>query len=114
MDLQSFVKETICQIVRGVKDAQEEVGDLAIVNYRSVRSETADGDYRFIHFDAAVTANESQGTSGSGGLRVAFLGAEGKAEKETSSSSVSRIKFTVPVKLPDGPGETRQSKGLTM
>ena len=115
IQLQDFVKETIVQIVNGVKAAQEaRRGTKARVNPRGLTyPTTADnkqgrrwdfGTAQYaedIEFDVAVAAAEGTETKGGVGVVAAIfaLGAQGKSD--ASSSTVSRIKFTVPVFLPE-------------
>jgi len=53
-----------------------------------------------IEFDVAVTASESAETSGKVGVLVAVLGAAVQGRSDVISSSISRIKFVIPVSLP--------------
>ena len=53
-----------------------------------------------IEFDIALTV-ETGGTKNAGGqLTVMGVGVGGKAETSTRSSTISRVKFSVPVILP--------------
>ena len=53
-----------------------------------------------IDFDVAVTAIETDGTKGGGGLRVAQLFQAGiEANRSTENQSISRVKFSLPLVL---------------
>ena len=115
MELKDFVKRTIVQIVEGVKAAQEATKEAgAEVNpegLRYISTEDNKEGRRYsdlgyftedIQFDVAIAASE--GTETKGGIGVfmgpVLLGSQGKSD--AGNSTVSRIKFTVPVRLPNG------------
>ena len=55
-----------------------------------------------VEFDVAVSVEDKDTKGAGGGLKVvSFLKAEGHLEQESISSSVSRIKFKIPLQLPD-------------
>ena len=55
-----------------------------------------------IDFDVAVTVVEGKETGGKAGISVWSIGAGVSGKSESSSSTVSRIKFEIPVELPKG------------
>src|SRR5438034_9685323 len=85
MDLETFVAETLKQIIRGITDVQNEG---VHVNLQKVQP---------VDFDVAVMVNEGADKKGGAGLFVAGLGLGGQVAASSSNSSVSRIKFTVPL-----------------
>jgi len=108
-NLQDFISETLVQITEGVKAAQTKIAvSGAMINPKEMamdnsvpywRGEKA-GNYlvgQTIEFDIAVVASEEKNIKGGMGI-VSVLGYE--ANKENASSSVSRIKFSVPIFLP--------------
>ena len=56
-----------------------------------------------IEFDVAVTAVEATGTEGKAGISVWSIGANMSGKTDKSNSTVSRVKFSVPVGLPYTP-----------
>jgi hypothetical protein len=96
MDLKDFVSETLKQIIDGVKDAQQTANTkgAVIVPY----SQGAEK----IEFDVAVTAVEGTETAGKAGISVWSIGAGVSGKSESSTSTVSRIRFSVAVELPKG------------
>jgi hypothetical protein len=117
MDLQTFISESLRQIIVGVRSAQEYVTQHptgAIVNPGGLRALQKDSKGQFqahdastglpvhqVEFDVAVTiAQSSEGKAG-GGLLVAGLGIGGQKTSAAESSSVSRIKFSVPIVWPN-------------
>ncbi len=102
MDLQEFIKVSLTQIVAGVKDAQEatQAVDGLIVQKAGARRGGALGDLQGIAFDVAVTVSDATQSKAGGGLVVFGVGLGGQRAKDMAHSSVSRIRFTVPVILP--------------
>lgn len=103
MNIDDFIKSTLVQIVRGVEHASRDVDDESDggrVNPYMPRGRGMAAPIP-IEFDIAVTVSES--AEAGGGISVMGIGA--KAGLATESSSVSRIKFTVPVALPESKNE---------
>jgi hypothetical protein len=103
MDLETFVAETIKQIVSGVKAAQKsEECEGATVNPREAFTSLSRGKMegvpmaREITFDVALMVVE--GSEKKAGLTVWGIG--GGLSANSSNTSVSRIGFSVPVILP--------------
>lgn len=118
MELKSFVTQALVEIVEGVQDAQKKLqGTGAKLNPNStlmMRSpenrvvwlEDGREPSRFgqlVDFDVSVTASERDETQGGLGIKVASLidlaSVSGKSEDQ--NSVVSRLKFSVPVFLPE-------------
>ena len=113
MDLKTFVEETLCQIAEGIQGAQKRLeGTGAIINPYYLDKGTGkerlakpvDG-FEQIHmqtvsFDIALTASKTG--KGGGGFEVSVFSANlnAGAHKESSDSSVSRVRFEVVVDLP--------------
>ena len=108
LKLQEFVSDTITQIINGVKASQEKISDSGgVVN---PTSSSLKSDYyeaggtltrvENIEFDVAVTVSEeSEGKAGAG-IFVAGFGLGAQEINSELSSSLSRIKFKVPVVFP--------------
>jgi hypothetical protein len=113
MNLKEFVAEALVQLVEGVIDAQDRTKDkkARIAPRLNANPETlklgvfntGDVPAQMVSFDVALTAMEGTATKGGIGLVVAMvtLGSTGQSKEE--SSSVSRVKFSVPVSLPEYP-----------
>jgi hypothetical protein len=118
MNLQDFVSQALVQIASGLRAADVELSALgAIVNPRHVAGAGADKANvygylveqgttlrRAVHsveFDIAVTANEGKETKGGIGIVVGAIGIGSQGRSEEANSSVSRIKFKVPIALPN-------------
>jgi hypothetical protein len=110
MQLKDFVSQTLNQIVEGIATAQkfaEERG--ALVNPKGLIGLKEKADYwdretgeaaSRVDFDVAVTAVDGKGTKGGVGVFVGAFGLGTQGESESSKSSVSRVKFSVPVHFP--------------
>jgi len=107
MNLKEYVAETLVQIIEGVADAQKrttgygaKINPLARLYHpgETVSQETGES-VRVVNFDMAVSAGKKEGASG--GLKVWPFTAEGNLG--STSSEVSRVKFSVYVVLPPDP-----------
>ncbi len=96
MDLETFVAETLRQIVKGVTTAQRHADCQAaqIPAYEGLN------DFGHVEFDVAVTVTEANETAGKGCIGISILGVGGKLAATRANSSVNRVRFSVPVSLP--------------
>ena len=114
MELKQFVKESLLQIIQGVKEAQaESEGTGAHINPigMSIMRNDLKGK-RFgpkdltitetIEFDIAVMAMEGKEAKGGIGVVTGIFSLGGGGKTEVQTSNVSRLKFSVPVVLPSG------------
>ncbi len=102
MDLQEFVSQTLVQIIQGVKDAQQEARKHGgKVNPDQSHSPFPGKDIQNVEFDVALTVTEGTGTKGGMGLVVGPLALGTQGESKAQNSSVSRVRFSVPVRLPE-------------
>jgi hypothetical protein len=114
MDLQTFVAETLRQILKGVQDAQSSPGG-GNVNAEMFGTATGhlinggtSGLFTRVDFDVAVSAETTGGAKGN--LVVFGVGVSGGADRKQGFAN--RISFSVPVRLPDGkraPADVAQS-----
>jgi hypothetical protein len=97
LSVREFVKLSLVEIVRGVADAQAEVrGETARIGPK-----LAGGSARMVEFDIAVTAEHAANAQGTMRVTVAGLfSGSAEAGKGRTTSTVSRLKFQVPVVLP--------------
>ena len=116
MKLQEFVSETLKEIITGVKEAQEYAAKQdARVSPRMHVMGSAEGNRLvtasnhdplcIVEFDVAVTSTEGSTKEGGAGIFVAAVGMGAKRTSDTSSSSISHIKFMIPVLLPIQSGD---------
>jgi len=109
MELNAFIRETLAQIVSGVREAQEatqqhgaNINPTDIYFQRDGQHNAYGAMPQDVHFDVGLTNTETGGVQGGIGVFLgAFkMGTEGKADTQTSA--VTRVQFTVPVVLPLG------------
>ena len=109
MELQEFVTETLKQIVHGVRDALKARAESgALISPLVGRLDTAGGVFdrktgnalQEVEFDVAVTATEGTARKSGIGVMLGSVGVGTQGKAEASNSSVSRIRFTVPIGLP--------------
>ncbi|AVH34576.1 MULTISPECIES: trypco2 family protein [Vibrio] len=119
MELQGFISQTIQEIARGVLDAKEKLSDTnAVVNpqdfalkegnsvaFGRLHSDDISRDDKKVvqklEFDIAITVDETSKSGASGKISVLSIGVGGETESTNQSSSVSRVKFVVPMVFPD-------------
>lgn len=116
MDLQEFITQALVQIANGIREADAPLAESgAIVNPRHITGAGADKDnvygyiteqrkLRAVHaveFDVAVTAAQAKGAKAGIGIVVGSIGLGSQGSNERSSASVSRIRFKIPLALPN-------------
>lgn len=118
MNLEDFVDTSLRQIIAGVKKAQEATrlpdkhpSEANVINPAVLYSADSapKGKYfitidknlvHFVEFDVAVTTDSTSEVKGGLSLRVAGIGMGGGGGVSDRDSVVSRIKFQVPITLP--------------
>ena len=124
MELKEFVSEALSQIVDGVADAQKYAMEQgASINPNPANLSWSKNDsqnimydsysnvlVRFVEFDVAVTVVEGTKTKGGVGVVIGpvVLGSHGQSE--ASNSSISRIRFSVPVGFPTTDTRTTEQR----
>jgi hypothetical protein len=111
MELKDFVSQTLTQILDGIKKSQEYAKEKkAAINpsspsiFGSKATSYLRGDnggmIQYIDFDVAVTAVEGSETKGGIGIFVGSVGIGTQGKSDSSNTSVSRIKFSIPIAFP--------------
>ena len=111
MDLREFVRETLVQIVGGVVDARDPVvekgGDINPVggnfDQKSLGGRQWDwrrGAAQNVEFDVALTASDKEDAKGGIGVFFGAMGIGTQISSENAYSSMTRVKFSVPLLLP--------------
>lgn len=117
MELSEFVKQSLTQIVMGVKESQDAIRDQggyanpAVFTTASGKESAthfgsvSDGqNVLLVDFDVAVTVTDTVDGGVGGKLSVASLfKVEAGSKGSTASEATSRIKFKVPLALPTDP-----------
>ena len=118
VELKDFVRESLVQIVEGVREAQGEAVksdgqinpvDLSIkIGSGATVSYSRDGRIaQLCEFDVAVSATEGSSAEAKIGVFSAIVGAGAKGQIGEQAQTLSRTKFTVPLLLPPGPSADR-------
>lgn len=129
MELKDFVSQVITEICLGIEDAKEKTAesgalvcppiasvkdDLAYIAAQDSKTSTA----ALVYFDVALTVSSSEiaGQDGQakGKLSVlsflsADIGMNGTQKNEQTEQTVSRVRFTIPVKLSSSPPDAPHS-----
>lgn len=117
MEIKDFIKESIMQITHGITDANKEIQNEGAYVVSSVLkdangfpivgelySDDRNGQkhiIRNIDFKITVSVSDSTQTGGKGTLQVvSFLRVDGGIENNFSSTSLNKIKFSLPLAMP--------------
>jgi len=110
MNLQEFVAETLTQIIDGVREAQTRAkdGDATVNPGLNATAENAKyGIFnasgtaaQLVQFDVALTGMEGTETKGGIGVVAGVFNLGSTGHSQAENSSVSRVKFSVPLVLP--------------
>lgn len=121
MDLKNFVKDTITQLIEGIKEAQDNLkGSGAIVSPNDIRTVDASSqplifmyekdktnkdrtytrNVSLLEFDVAIVVEQEKSGGGKLGVNVLSMGIEGGGKAKQSDSKTNRSKFNIPIALP--------------
>lgn len=115
MELKDFISQTLIHISEGVSEAQnmlKESGTKINPFFKTSEKNTKHSIGNLqrlgneqpvfpIEFDIAIGETAGDGTKASIGVLSAILGAGVQTELKSSQSNISRIKFIVPIVLPE-------------
>ena len=108
MELRDFIRNTIIEIIQGVRDAQE----TSIIYNATVNPSYKTGHYleigdkiyavKDIEFEISLTESQSEGNSK--GIGVNFYSFKGgtKSGENASNTSGTKVKFSLPILFPPG------------
>ena len=99
MELREFVAKTLSAILEGVEDAIRDAPEGRMGKIAPVIAGEEDWSKASlpVEFDVAVTEADKASASGKGGIKVLPFEAGGEGSKAWERSTVSRIKFSVPI-----------------
>lgn len=117
MNLQEFISQALIQIANGIREADKPLTSAgAVVNPRHVTGagnnmsnvyghiDDKSDSLRAVHsveFDVAVTVVDGKETKGGIGVVMGVVGIGSQRRSEESNTSISRIKFKIPIALPN-------------
>jgi hypothetical protein len=115
VDLREFITQTLTQIASGVRDAQATARSVgAEVNPHITTTWPEASKHGFLNaserfasivqFDVALTVTEGTNTKGGIGVFAGAINLGSSGQSQNEQSTVSRIKFTVPIVLPANEG----------
>ncbi|MDB5009197.1 MAG: hypothetical protein JWP45_3590 [Mucilaginibacter sp.] len=99
MELKAFVTETIKEIIEGVVEAQKQI----IPQLNHVTDgfvQIGSGAFSNIEFDISVTSSETEGLENKAGVFIKVLDIGHKNNSSNNSTSINKIRFSVPVAFP--------------
>ncbi|MGL6159485.1 hypothetical protein [Microbulbifer sp.] len=118
MDLKEFIRESLVQISEGIIEANEQLKDTtAIANPHGIQAYSNEAKaygrinetfqqkeqlVQLVDFDVALHADSGSEAGGGLKLSIASIGVDGGKKSTESSSSESRIKFSIPMVYPKG------------
>ncbi len=115
MDLKEFVEETLTDIFLGVAGAQKRITDIGGEINPAIKTgamgstfvpdslrqkQAAHKTLCVAEFDVALTVSDKEQKGGKIGVLLWDIGAGGGKSESAEASQVSRVKFSVPYKLP--------------
>ena len=104
MELDTFITKTINSIVKGVAESRyfaKENGALVNPKMVSLRDNSDRTTITNLEFDVAITSSMEKETGINGGISVFNVSVGGKASDKGLEHSLSRIKFSVCIVLPE-------------
>lgn len=116
MELKDFVKGTISDIALAIKELNDEKSNIGLLvnpnNYDQVKADKYSfiGDGRLvkdIEFNLSISASDT--TEAGGGLKINVLKAG--ISNETNNSTISTIRFSIPVVFPGCDAPKRDYSG---
>jgi hypothetical protein len=104
LDLSSFVSATLTNVVEAVESSNQSARSKGASINPAAPEQMRDTNFpTLIDFDVAVTVEERGGAETGLSIKVLGIGGDLKGGLQGAASSVTRIRFTLPVQLPRGP-----------
>jgi hypothetical protein len=105
MELRSFIKETLKDVLGGIQDAQREIECGEIVPQLNEDAwkaiETGHTSYQVIDFEVSVNAVEQEGSEAKLNVVAAVFNAGVKGENSSTAENTAKLSFKIPVRLPN-------------
>ena len=100
MELKEFIKETLNDIIDGVREAQQGSSKDVAINPRIKKVSDFTREIQYVEFDIAISELNEDGASGRIGVGVPIIGANGSVSSGKQTEEATRIRFKVGVKFP--------------
>lgn len=110
MELKDFIQATLEQIVEGVSNAKDSIEKKGAVINPAALNFRKDGQWNSyehampqdVAFDVGLTSTDKKGSSEGIGVFLGSISLGKKNDSGIESVAVTRVKFTVPLVLPQG------------
>ncbi|WP_297504885.1 hypothetical protein [Ferrovum sp.] len=103
MDLKDFVSQALCDIIDGVKNAQERTAIGTICPYGLETEDALKAGISTItsvEFQVTVRTEEHAGSAAKLSVITAIVGGSVKGESGTNSGNAATLSFRIPIRLP--------------
>ncbi|MHB0988833.1 MAG: hypothetical protein ACYC3P_09250 [Bellilinea sp.] len=112
MDLKVFIQQTLLEIIDGISEAQSHAREKKAIINAPMSSRTTDSVIydsmlsertylvKEVEFDIALTVSDEDKAKGKIGVIAAVLNASVEGENNQINSTITRVKFTIPVLFP--------------
>ena len=103
MELKEFVAEALVQIQEGVQEAIDRNNAPGVIsphhsNLKSLEPPEWDKYVQKVDFDLAVNVSDKKGAEGKGTIKIfSIADVGGSKSKSSETSTVCRVKFTIPI-----------------
>ena len=104
MELRTFIKETLKDVLGGIHDAQEEIEHGEVVPRLNEEGwkglETGLTSFQAIDFEVSVNAVEKEGSEAKLSVVAAVIGGHVKGDSSNVAEHTAKLSFKIPIKLP--------------
>ena len=104
MELRTFVKQTLKDVLGGIHDAQAEIEHGEVVPQLNEEGwkglETGLTSFQAIDFEVSVNAVEKEGSEAKLSVVAAVIGGHVKGDSSNVAEHTAKLSFKVPIKLP--------------
>jgi len=101
MELKTFIKEAIKDIMGAVDEAQKEIPSGSVIPWISPKYMVENLEItqlQKIDFEVRVTTEQKQGSEAKINVVAAFIGGGVKGESSSNTDNSTKIKFSIPIK----------------
>jgi hypothetical protein len=104
MELRSFIKQALLDIVEGVKEAQGETESGTVVPggfHKTIENvECGLSEVQAVDFTITVSIDETKGRKAKLGVFSGIVGGQLKSDVENANAQSTVLKFKIPIQLP--------------
>ncbi len=104
MELKTFIKETLKDVLGAIHEAQEEIEHGQVVPNLNEQGwkglETGLTSFQVIDFEVSINAVEQEGSEAKLNVVAAVIGGSVAGDSSNTSEHTAKLNFKIPVKLP--------------